>query len=267
MQNLSITSWNVQRKLNFTGRISIKKLKSHLQTFDTDIIVLQEMCDAEENLKTIPGFELYNKYIPPTNKTLDDRSLGYNFNVVISKYPILNTAEIVFPSWNNDVVLQNCTRVEIELEDKILRLYSCQFRITKIGIKTRLRQLEYILLDAKNHNGPIIICGDMNTTIPKAGWKRWIISHWHKEPKREMFWNGEFIDYDERKLFNDTVNKHNFKESLKLDTATWAPFRSKLWEMFKLKLDWFIVKNIKITKTTLNDYVSDHKSIRVECEI
>lgn len=262
MQDFSITSWNAQRELNYTGYTSYKKFKSYVKTFDTDIILLQEMCNAKEYLKNIPELEAYNVFIPKINISPANRIPSYNFNVILSKYPILKTEEVVFPQWSNHRVLQNCTRVDIQLNDKILRIYNCQLPIFRAGIETRLKQLEFILSDAKNHSGPVIICSDMNTTIPKIGWKRWIISHWHHEPYNEML-----VEYDERKLFNETIKKYGFRECLNLGTPTWSPWKSKIWEMFNLKLDWFIVKDLEVTNIKLGEYVSDHKSIEANCRV
>ena len=267
MQNFSIVSWNVQRKLNLTGRTSIKKLRNHLEGFSAEIIVLQEMCDAKEVLEGIEKINSCNVFIPTINKTVDNGIKGYNYNVIISKYPILKADEIIFPNWNEKIKLQNCTKVDIQLDNKVLRIYNCQLAIVKAGIETRLGQLKHILFDAQSHNGTIIICGDMNATIPKVGWNRIIIKLWHQEPQKEMFIDGKFIDYDERELFNQTINQYGFKESLDLYTPTWSPFKSKIWELFKLKLDWFIVKDIKVVDIKLGEYISDHKSIKAKLGI
>lgn len=267
MQNLSIISWNTQRELNFTGYTSFKKVQSYLKKTSTDIIALQEMCDAKEMLESIPNFKSYNVFIPQFNKIENDGNSGHNYNVIISKYPILKADEIVFPRWNKDKILENCSRVDIQLDDKVLRIYNCHFAIFRAGIKTRLKQLEYILSDARGHNGPVVVCGDLNVTIPKMGWNRMIIKLWHQEPQKEMFINEKLINYDERELFNGVIKKYGFKECLDLYTPTWSPFKSKIWELFKLKLDWFMVKDIKVVDIKLGEYVSDHRSIQAKIVI
>ncbi len=257
-------SWNIQGKRNFTGYTPFSKIRPHLLNASADIFALQEMCDAEELLKNTVEFKQYQLFIPKLNKCRDGGAFGYNHNIILSKQPIIRSYELVFPTWNKKVFLENCSVSEIQVQEKILRIYNCHLGIFKVGITTRLKQLEYVLSDAINHNGPIIICGDMNVTIPKNYWKRKIIRAWHQEPKKEMIINGEFFMGDERELFNQKLNEFGFKEVGDLYTSTWSPVKSDLWEMFGLKLDWFATKNMNVTGHKVDSYVSDHKSIEVE---
>jgi endonuclease/exonuclease/phosphatase family metal-dependent hydrolase len=263
MTNFSVVSWNIQGKRNFTGYTSFKKVKRHLRKASPDIIALQEICDAEELLKGVENLKGYNVFIPNINRRDKNRQVGYNHNVILSKYPIIKSYEIHFPQWAKNINLENCSVADIQINNQILRIYNCHFAVFRVGIATRLKQLEYILADSNNHSGPIIICGDMNVTIPKIGWNRRIISLWHQEPKEEMSVNGKFIDGEEKEIFNEIGNRYGFKEVLSLDIPTWSPFKSKIWEMFHLKLDWFMVKNLVLTRCELGEYVSDHKAIEV----
>ena len=267
MKKLSIVNWNVQRKDIITGYTSLKKIRAHLETLPADIIILQEMCNAKKAFGNMPFLKSYNIFIPKINERKYNRKPGYNFNVILSRYPIVSAEEMVFPNPNSKAVLQNCTRVKIKLNEKHLLIYNCQLTIIKTGMATRLKQLEYILSDARKHSGPVLICGDMNDVVPKSGWKRKIITLWDREPKKEMFVDGKFVDYEEKKLLSETIRKYGFTEALKLNVPTWSPLKSKILEMFKLKLDWFITKNLKVTSIKLDDYITDHKSIEAECSI
>lgn len=267
MRKLSIVNWNVQRKNPITGYTFLKTIKLHLSTISPDIIILQEMCDARKILKKIPFQKTYHVFIPKLNQKKYNRVAGYNFNVILSKYPIIETREIVFPKFNHRAILQNCTRVKIKLNGKHLLIYNCQLTIIKAGMATRLKQLEYLLSDAHHHKGPILICGDMNSVIPKSGWNREMIALWDRQPRKEMFVDGKLISYEEKELFSKTIKKYGFRDALKLSTPTWSPLKSKIWEMFKLKLDWFIVKDLKVTSIELDDYITDHKSIEAEVRL
>lgn len=267
MQTLSVLSWNVQGKVNLTGHTLFKKIKPYIIGLSSDIVALQEMCNAEKMLGKLDTLNGYNIFIPKFNKRRHGGKQGFNHNILLSKYPILRAEEIIFPSWNLKVPLENGIRADIQVGGQVLRIYNCHFAIFKVGIDTRLKQLAYILEDARSYKGPTIICGDMNVAIPKKGLRRKIVTGWHQEPRREMSVNGKFIDYDEREIFNKTISKHGFKEVLDLYTPTWSPLKSKRLELFKLKLDWFMVKNLEVTDIKLGDYVSDHRSVEVRCRL
>jgi endonuclease/exonuclease/phosphatase (EEP) superfamily protein YafD len=174
-------------------------------------------------------------------------------------------AEVVFPANDKKKKPDNCTRADIEIAGSVVRVYNCQFPIFRVGPSERKRLLHYILQDAAKHQGPTIICGDLNTTIPAPGFKRTIIQNWHMEPNAELEIAGTFMHRDERFLVHDTITKHGFVEALDLHIPTWSGLKTKLWELFHLKLDWFMVKNLTVVSTALGDYVSDHKAIEVRC--
>ena len=81
-----------------------------------------------------------------------------------------------------------------------------------------------------------------------------------------MLIDGNFITGDERELFNKKVRSAGFQEALDLYQPTWSPWKTTKWEMFKLKLDWFLVKNLEVQKAELGPYISDHRPIKVVCQ-
>ncbi len=267
MNKVSILSWNVQGKKNFTGYTSFGKIKSHLVSSKFDILILQEFPDAKNLIGNIDEFRGFNTFIPELNSKSLFKKEGCNNNVVISKYPIIDSYEISFSELNSRAILENCSVVDIKIADKVLRVYSCHFGIFKVGISTRLKQLEKVLSDSLNHKGPTIICGDLNSTIPKHYWNRKIIRAWHQEPKKEMVIGGQFFQGDERELFNQKLNEASFREVFDLYTPTWSPFKSKVWEMFKLKLDWLAVRDMAVLDSKLGEYVSDHKSMQIDVSL
>lgn len=252
MENLSILSWNVQGELNITGYTFPKKRKAYLASHLYDILALQEI--PEKELSYLTGLRGYHI------AACDD-------NAILSAHPIINSKNLPFPNFNKNVDLGNFLRADIRIGRQILRLYNCHFAIFRVGMATRQKQLEHIIADCKNHAGPVIICGDLNVTVPKIGLNRSIITAWHQEPKQEMLLGGKFIEGDEREAFSQLANTHGFKEVLDLYTPTWSPFKSEVWELFKLKLDWFLTKNLIVSKAALGEYVSDHRPIIIECQI
>lgn len=87
------------------------------------------------------------------------------------------------------------------------------------------------------------------------------------QPAADAMVNGKEITVDERELFNAILRAHGFTEVLNIGTPTWSPFKTKYWELFGLKLDWFAVKNLTMTDYALGEYVSDHRSIEVKLTV
>ena len=262
--NVSILSWNVQGKINFTGYTSPNKTLPHLLVSDPDVVALQEMCDAGPKLNRLSDLlKEYKIYIPEFNARINN-SDRFNHNVILSKYPVLEFKEIHFPQLNPRAVLESCSRADININSSILRIYNCHFGIFRSGIVTRMKQLKRVLSDAKEHQGPVIICGDLNVTIPRKSLLRWVISLWHQEPKSDMIVSDKLIIEDEREIFNKIIVSHGFKEVFDLYIPTWSPFKSRTCELFQLKLDWFIIKNTQVMSAKLGEYFSDHRPMEVQ---
>jgi endonuclease/exonuclease/phosphatase family metal-dependent hydrolase len=267
MKDISIVSWNVQGNFNFTGHTAFKKIYPHLLDLAADIFALQEMRGAEKKLAAATGLKQYQVFIPRTNIGSSLKVLGLNQNILLSRFQILQSADLKFPAFTTRRPLENYTRTDLQIGDRILRIYNCHFAIDKVGIRTRLMQLDHVLMDARSHLGPTIICGDLNATIPPPGLNRAIISHWHREPREEILLSGQPENRDEREIFNQTILTAGFKEVLDLYIPTWSVWKTKLWEIFKLKLDWFLVKDIEVISAKLGPYISDHRPIIVRVRI
>lgn len=263
MNTFSVLSWNIQGKRNFTGHTLFRKVKPYLTKTPADIIALQETCDAEKLLKNVEELKKFELYIPKRNKRNEVRAREYNNNVILSRYPITRTYEVSFPRLNDKINLENCSVAEVQISQHILRVYNCHLGIFRVGIATRLKQLEHILSDSLDHKGPVIICGDMNVAVPKNSLNRKIICAWHQEPTAELLVNGKIFKGDERELFNDRLTESGFKEVANLTFPTWSPLKTDVWEMFKLKLDWFATKDLNVLDHTLGGYISDHRFIEI----
>ena len=253
MQNFSVLSWNIQGNFYRGTGTKFSKIAPFLQRNNFDIICLEEIPNAATKLNSFKGF---NIFIPESNK-IGNRE--FNHNVVITKFPIVDGGELKFSSTHASILLENTTYVTVKLENALLRLYVCHFAIDGAGPSTRLKQLEQVASHAAQHQGPSVICGDMNVTIPKLSTSRIIIKYWHQEPESEM------RDGDEREIFNKTAQRHGYREVFDLYTPTWSPFHSKKAELFKLKLDWFFTKNLTVSNRTMGPYISDHRPLIVNC--
>lgn len=268
MKKFSVLSWNVQGQRYRGTVLSFDKIAPALASCTSDILCLQEMPDAQGKLALIPSLHSYHLYIPPLNASDDLGIDGYNHNVLLSRYPIINASSFVFPPLaKKSPILENAIRADIFVGDRAVRLYICHFMIGRIGVVGRLKQIEYILADALNYNGPIIICGDMNVAMPKNSLVRKVFKWWHRWPAEEMKSHNIPKDLAEKEIFHQKIRLHGFHETLDITKPTWSPFRSDFWELFQLKLDWFLVKNLQPEEARLGEYLSDHRPINVTCRL
>lgn len=267
MKEFSVLCWNVQGVGSKTSVLPFRKAVPVLKSVNSDIICLQEMTDAKEKLSKIPELNNYHKFIPKNNSLSHNHTHGFNHNVLLSKHPILKADELAFPNFSpKNLPIENAIRAEVKIHEKTVRLYVCHFVIKNMGLLTRLKQIEHILADAIDWQGPIIICGDMNVAMPKNQIARRIVKWWHSWPSEDMKLEIQHKKLSEKEIFHEKISRHGFTESLDLNQATWSPLRMGL-EMFKLKLDWFMVKNLQTVKASVGGYVSDHRLISVTCQL
>ena len=267
MNQFSILSWNVHgrgREITTPFKVVLPRLIQN----ESDIICLQEMTDAETKFSDVSEFAAYNVFIPAYNRRRDSRKIGFNHNVLLSKYPIVSAEELEFPKFSNmPIPMERAVRADIRIGETTLRVYNCHFVLRLAGMATRLAQLEFILADAQNHKGPIIVCGDMNAATPKAGMSRQILKWWARWPREELHFMGRQVQRSEKEIFQQQIEKHGFKEILDLSQPTWSFFRFDIWQQLQLKLDWFLVKNLNTVEATLGEYLTDHRPISVKCKI
>ena len=269
MNDFTILSWNVQgRKSRGTNSTPFKKILPFLAKGTFDIICLQEMCDATQKIINEAAFQGYNVFIPKLNSDRYTDLREYNQNVLLSKHPIEDVREIHFSSdIGRGAPFENATRADIRIGNKLLRLYNCHLAVAGgAGIATRQKQLSAIFEDSASHQGPTIVCGDMNPNMTSNWLWRKVIRWWWKIPDNEMHVNGRFIDEDERVLFRQKITMHGFMDHIDLHTPTWSMLKTSLWETFGLKLDWFLTKNLRVAEVELGDYISDHRPVIARCE-
>ncbi len=251
--NFSIFNWNIQGTKYYTST-NFDKVAPALKKADADIFCLQE---AQELIKRLSSFDR----LKVLNYAFSDGGQGRN--IILSKLPIISSGELTFPSFTNRP-LEKALWADIKIGNKIVRIYNCHFEIFGVGPKERADQLKFVLADSKKQAGPVIICGDLNTTIPSVGIKRRIIQWFHKEPNESIVIDGKYFRSDERFAFVKVAEQEGFREALDISKSTWCvtPFG---WELFNLKLDWFLVRDITTPRISLGDYISDHRAIFAEC--
>jgi len=254
--NFSVLDWNIQGNKYYT-RTNLKKIRPFLEETTADIICLQEGKEVVEKLNSFT--KIKNYYCVSSSENEDGA------NVILSKFPVVSSGIIVCPNFANKFS-GKAIWANIQIGDKIVKIYNCHFGIIGVGPQERAKALKFIINDSKSNQGATIICGDFNTTIPAQGWKRKFVRWFHNEPKESLLVDEELGSKDERYYFNEIAKKENFCEVTEITKSTWSILRIK-WEIFHLKLDWFFVRGLETPKIVLNKYVSDHRAIFVECRV
>jgi len=271
MPPLSVLSWNtmgrpwhgIQKTFldEFSRKKTYAKITAFLEKANTDIVCLQEASHY---------FPLHlREYLNYAGYKIAHENHG---NLIASKFPFVESGEIVFENPEKirrlkmTVYPSACSWADIQLPTAKIRIYNCQFRIRRTGIRERLLALQRILEHAQMIEYPIVVCGDMNTTIPRHGLKRKVIQLVHRQSKSSLVVDGKYHASDERHAFNSVAEKFDFTEILDLKQTTWAlPYTSL--ELFKLKLDWFLIKNAQCSEYELGPYITDHRPILAQLHL
>lgn len=171
-ESLSILSFNV-REFNKHKWIDVpgieREIVSLIQTKNPDVLCFQEF----SNIKGVPFYEFPYQYQTPAYN-------GRTLQVILSKYPILNSGSLDFPDTFN-----NALYVDIAFKNDTIRLYNVHLQSfsisTKINTLTKeqsskllarfkavmLKQYEQATLMRSNmEKSPYtkIVAGDFNTT-------------------------------------------------------------------------------------------------------
>ncbi len=112
---------------------------------------------------------------------------------------------------------------------------------------------------AKTVEGPVVICGDMNTVVPGTR-SRWLVQLWHRFPSPNPKICGQFTNLNERYYFADVARRHGFEEAGDMSKNTWRMVITNS-EAFDLKLDWMLYRGLKPISCKQGEYLGDHRSI------
>jgi len=261
-----VLTWNVQGIKNYT-RTAFDDVAPVIDSFSADILCLQEMPRARDQLVKLKRIRAFHCCISSFNNRCLQPSATpepFNHNIIVSRYPIKKWGELRFPRTITKQYLEHVTWADITIRGRTIRVYNCHLAIIGVGIRERQQQISFIFKHAHTFPGPVIICGDMNTTIPKKGIKRRLVQWLHDEPDASMIVNGRCMDGDERYSFSNLAKNFGFNDALKITESTWA-LPPTGYQLFNLKLDWFFTRNIRTNKILYGKYISDHKPIRVTC--
>ena len=248
---------------NFLGslsrRIKTQKALDYLQSLNKDIVCVQELPYESEIIRNSDYLKSFNSVDVKNTKLNISFGIFSRFSITDSGFLTLSHFRKEVPNTRPSV----CVWADIETPQGPVRFYNCYLQIRGIGIKERLLLLEQILESASGVEHPVVVCGDMNTTIPKKSFSRRVVQWWHKEPNESLNIDGSLWEQDERHLFLKKAQDWGFRDVLDIKDATWLMYYTS-FELFSLKLDWFFVKNLKERSVDFGECITDHKPVLVD---
>jgi len=246
----------------------LKKVSNYLDKNLSDIICLQENPHAKEMFTNKSPYLSY-KIVQSKKKNM----FFSNANTILSRFAIVGSGEISFSKRNKNKFRRmasaldrhECVWADIKFPGVVLRVYNCHLKLMATTAKDRLRAIEKVYKHAKTASGPVVVCGDMNTVLShRKGIARKVI-HWFNEIE-DVYTHGKFQVIDERYGFRRLAEKYNMQDVLKIDKPTFAIPHTSI-ELFKLKLDWILIKKMRFISSNYGPYISDHRPIRAIFEL
>lgn len=257
----SLMTWNTSSEAteykSWLSRVPIQKCIPFIEQILPDIVCLQEVFD-EKTLIHHSSLEKYTCITPPKKGTIKKDT---DDQIILSSFPVVSKGSLYFDSLG--MKTGSALWVVLNMNNTHVRIYNCHLTVDDgIGMVQRKKMLDYICRHAAKTSIPTIICGDMNTSIPRHGLGRWAVRIIHGPPIASMIINGELFEEDERFTFVQTAEEHGYSAA-NLSETTWAiPHTSIEWP--GLKLDWILSKGIR-TDVTFGPYISDHKPMIGHC--
>lgn len=236
-----------------------KKLGRLLQKEQADIYCLQEVTSIRfvNRLNKIVGYS-----IAVSNPTKTVKIFNF-YNVILSKYPILESGELLFEEKLNRrrrIFKGKAFWTVLEVGNIKIKIYNCHLNLFRQGVEERAEILTKIMTDSKKFKGPVIICGDMNTGVPKDKPYRKIIKVWSKYPMPSKDNIGDYASVNEKFYFLNTAKKYNFSELSDINQNTWR-MPVILSRKMQLKLDWMLYNKLKPIGCRFGPWIGDHRSI------
>lgn len=269
MSEFSLISWNIMQGRLF-GSIQAA-VRAHLRKLNPDIVCLQE---SPGRIRRFLHPRRKRHLVIPAHFTMVGEE-PHNQNIIASTYAVSGHGEIGVPHHANR--LKNLlgqrdasfsTWADINCSGTVARIYNCHLKVVGAGIGDRLRAIQSVFVHSLAFQGPVCICGDMNTTLPKPKMIRALIRLWHRHPEHASMVDGKEWEEDEKFIFYQLARKYGFREALDLNTPTWGlPYSGFVESFFNLKLDWMLVRGIKEIHAQLGPYISDHRPVFARCTI
>lgn len=260
VMSYNVKVFNVYNHLQGKDSINAKNLIRQVVEDSSDIKCLQEFF-CEDNSKvfnTIARINQDKKYYYITTPKLKKRH-NYFGLAIFSKYPIINSGEIIFPKSKNkshfaDIKIKNdIVRVynvhfqsisldeskmfDNESYEEFKETYDNVFERMKKGFQKRAKQADLLVEHIKKSPYPVIVCGDFNDTpysYTYTSFKNILSNAFEKAGSGFDFsYNGKmfFLRIDNQ-FFNEKLKIHYFETDRKMSYSDHFPLKA-IYEVIK----------------------------------
>ncbi len=247
-QTFSLASWNVANTPHYSS-LPFSRVEPHIQLAAQDVLCLQE-------------FGSHHKVSRRLQPYLHGQQGSHSHNAILTSLPVLENFSLT-PCVDHPVYpIEDIQVTRLLIGGVEVMIYNCHLPIVAAGLSHRIPLLQQILAHADGHQLPAAVCGDLNTTIPPAGWRRWLVQLVHRVPSKTLVIERQSWLDDEKHLASQMLQAAGFMEVFPIDQPTWA-FPRTSWEVFGLKLDWISIRGMSVVSSCLQGYTTDHRKLGV----
>ena len=244
--DFKILTYNISHGLGLDKVIDVKRQAELIKSLEPDVACIQEIDVLSNRTLQIDEISILSKYTKMPYSAMGTNIIfkeGYYGNGILSKYPILNTMNYLFPKLKEENEQRGYVYSKVYKDKKIVHIYSIHLSVYK---EERIRAINYLteVLNKINSNEYILIAGDFNFGVEKVGNHQYIIN----------------MTEEEQNAFNELENVLNRIDNTEL---TWYSKEDNSC------IDTiFYSKNITLTehRTIKNDY-SDHSIVYAEFKL
>jgi endonuclease/exonuclease/phosphatase family metal-dependent hydrolase len=232
------------------------KIKHVLLRQSPDIVCMQEIKG-----KKIPLLlkRLKYPYIIFSSKTKSVSLIGIQ-TIIASRYPIVENGEVKFNEKLKKGIMPFQSKAlfgVIQIHSKKVVVYSCHINAFGETLNSRRNMLMKTLIHAIEYHLPAIVCGDMNTVIPKKRPYRFLFRIANKIHAPSVWQYGSFARQNEEQYFSQTSHLFNFTDVIGINFPTFRiPGVS-----IRQKLDWMLYHDIHCSRSELTPWIGDHRGI------
>jgi len=256
----NVKVFNVYNHLQGKDSINAKNLIRQVIEDSSDIKCLQEFfCEDNSTLfNTVKRINQQKKYYYTTTPRAK-KYHNYFGLAIFSKYPIINSGQIIFPNSRN-----RSHFADIKIKDQVVRVYNVHFQSISLdeermfsnesyeelkknydnlfkrmkrGFQKRAIQTDLLVAHIQKSPYPVIVCGDFNDTpysYTYTSFKNILQNAFEKAGSGFDFsYNGKmfFLRIDNQ-FFSEKIKIHYFETDRKMSNSDHFPLKS-IYEVLK----------------------------------